>query len=1221
MIKKSILKSFFSNILLKKLGSIFLLTTIFLIGFNANASVSSSTQDVSVSLNFKKAAVKKVLGEIRKQTSFDFLYSKTVFDDSKQIDAEYKKEKLSVVMDDLFGEKYSIVYKKNIVIISKKKEAAKQAEKITVKGTVTDQSGEPLPGVTVVIVGSTNGVITNIDGKYSILVKKGAKLQYSFVGFDSQVKTVVDSKKINVKLKAKVEQLNSVVCTGYKKTTVERATGSVGVVTAKELANKPTPQLEDILQGKIAGVNIRRTSGRPGAASKITIRGENSLTGDTGPLWVVDGVPLQRSIPNVVSNQIKSGDYSSLFNNGVGGINPNDIENVTILKDASAAAIYGSRAAGGVIVITTKKGKVGKISIGYSFSSSLVLKPQRDAGLMNSKQKLDWEKKLWDTYSKPHYVDDDSYLPVIGLVGMVRAGRDDFTKMSSAEREDFINKKYDTNTDWFEELFRNSLTTNQHVSISGGTEKLRVYASLGYSQNTGLVKKTDYDRINLSTNLTAKFNDKFNLNFSISASNQVANGYSASVDPFKYAYFANPYERPYNEDGEYEPDYTYWNFKANNQDPLNTTPTIMARPRNGFNIMREINDTDSKTENTSITTNASLTYHIAKNFHLNTIASYSYTTSNTENFKGKYTYAAFQDRCSFDSDDSDKLYSSFMTSDGRNKSYTLRAQLSYNKTIGENHKFSVIGGSEVRESNATAGFRKKYNYNKRVEIASMPIPDRVIGSDNVTYSSMVSYGNLVDGLFGEGTTQHRFASFYTSMDYDYKNKYIASFTVRADGSDCFGSEEQFNKNWSLGFVWHAAKENFMIPYKHIISSLSLRAATGYTGNVNKTVSPEIILVYDNKYRKTEDDTYLMSRMASAPNKNLRWEKTMDAKLGLSLGLFEGRISMNTEVYYRKSTDLVNSVTVPSVTGYNTQGYNTSEMENKGFEFSLSATPVKTKDFRWSTSMNFGKNISKLVKYNSPYGKSMTSALRIGYPTGSIFTGKPLGINPKTGYYEFKLRPDADISKQGSKSNPENYLFYIGTQTPPIQGGFSNSLSYKNFSLSIYGNYCFGNKMNTKLATPSSVSDIFSGTSVSTTEALNHDIQSYLNDVYHHHHNMNAKYRDVWTPDNPNARYPILIDDVADRSIDKNAELNQVMDSRVVNGAFIEKMWYVRIKSISLSYSVPSKFIKKYNISSMSVNMGISNPFTFTDYSGIDPESAGAVYPITRTVNFGFNLSF
>ena len=272
--------------------------------------------------------------------------------------------------------------------------------------------------------------------------------------------------------------------------------------------------LDILLQGKMAGVDVKAVSGRPGEAAKIRIRGTNTITGDADPLWVVDGVPLQNNLPDLSNRQVKAGDFSTIFSNGISGINPNDIESINVLKDASAAAIYGSRAAGGVIVVTTKRGKQGKLSINYSTNVSVVSSPPHNADLMNSREKLAWEQELWDEFSEPYFKAKKRY-PVIGIVGMIRSGYGKYKGMTKAQQDAEIERLGSHTTDWFQELFRNSVSHSHNLSLSGGSDKSTYYVSLGYSNNVGLVKKTDYSRYNLSSKLDIKANKRVKLGLSM----------------------------------------------------------------------------------------------------------------------------------------------------------------------------------------------------------------------------------------------------------------------------------------------------------------------------------------------------------------------------------------------------------------------------------------------------------------------------------------------------------------------------------------------------------------------------------------------------------------------------------------------------------------------------------------------------------------------------------
>ena len=335
-----------------------------------------------------------------------------------------------------------------------------QAVRITVSGVVTDTEGEPLPGVSVMIPGTMTGVSTGIDGDYSITVDIGSVLRFSSIGFESR-DIKVDKARYDIVLEEEAMMMDQVVVTGYSQVELRKSTGAVGVVSAEELKGSPLKTVDQLLQGKLAGVNVQMTSGRPGASATVRIRGTNTITGNAEPLWVIDGVPMQKNTPQLNMSQIQSGDFDNIFATGIGNINPNDIESITVLKDAAAAAIYGSQAANGVIVVTTKHGSAGKTSVSYMGSVTVQTKPARDANLMNSSEKLAWEQELWDEFSAEGYADrmagnTSARYPVIGIVGQIRSGYGRFAGMSVEEQNAYIEELGSHTTDWFDVLFRNT---------------------------------------------------------------------------------------------------------------------------------------------------------------------------------------------------------------------------------------------------------------------------------------------------------------------------------------------------------------------------------------------------------------------------------------------------------------------------------------------------------------------------------------------------------------------------------------------------------------------------------------------------------------------------------------------------------------------------------------------------------------------------------------------
>lgn len=1086
-----------------------------------------------------------------------------------------------------------------------------------IRGNVKDEEGAPLPGVTVMIKGTTMGVSTDAAGNFVLDMPDGYQvLQFSFIGMETQeVKLGGTDTQVNVVLKMAVGQLDEViVSTGYTQTTQKRTTGSVAVVGREVFENKVPTSIDQLLQGQVAGVSIVAKSGRPGESAKIRIRGTNTLTGDAEPLWVVDGVPLQRNIPSIEKGRIKAGDFNDIFANGIAGINPNDIENITILKDASAAAIYGSRAAGGVIVITTKRGKVGKMAVNYSANFSMVMKPQRDGDLMNSKQKLAWEQELWDEFSADGFT-NGTYYPVVGIVGMLRAnklGRDGkvwtdegFEPMSAAEQDAYIADLSKITTNWFDELFRTAFSMNHYLSLSGGTDVATYYISFGYSKDNGILRKTSYDRYSLSTKVKLNPHERVTVDLGVDFSQQKSDGSSLNVNPFQYAYFANPYEKPYNEDGSYRPDYTYYNLNQIN----GGREAIL--PANGYNIMREINETSSVADDYAANLMLSLNYIISSKFRFSGLLSYSFINNKSDNINGIDTYAAFTDKPSqLDDWNSRRTYGSITQSSTNNTNYSARGQLNYSDIFNSIHRLQVLAGAEVRGSKAKNIYEKRYGYDPVTGNSSTPAPEKT--DDQVDYNKLVDMANLIDGLSGQSIEETRFASFYASVDYSLYDKYIASLSFRTDGSNNFGSDEQFNPTWSLGLAWHVGDEHFMEKFRPVLSRLKLSVAMGYTGNVNKTEKPELIMYYSTSYRKTDLENLRIGEVRKAPNPHLRWEKTRDMKVALDFGLFNNRINGLVEAYYRLSKDLVTSVDVPYVTGFRGQGYNTSQIENKGIEATLQALVFRYRDFKFNASVNVAWNSNILKRYTSPISYSANNF--VGYPLGSIFAGKSMGINPETGLYKYKLRPDADILKPTDLSDVNNYIYYKGTSTAPVTGGFNFSFSWKTLSLSVGGAYSLGGKVVDEITSPVSYNTI-SVTGMSSGER----IPTSENDLYVNHLNVKKGVTNRWTEDNrTGVKYPRIIDTYGERLY-----YDQIYptSSTITRATVLENVSFLRVKNMSLSYSLPSNVVSKMGFSSLSFSFILTNLFTITNYSGLDPETPGATYPLARSCSFGLSLGF
>lgn len=1074
-------------------------------------------------------------------------------------------------------------------------------KKSTVQGIVQDAAGEPLPGVNIREKGGEGIAVSDINGRFRMAVPANTVLVFTYLGYKS-VEQQAKGKDMVVVLTEDHKQLNEVVISsGYFQTDIRKSTGSVGILQSDDLKDAPLANVDMLMQGKLAGVNIQATSGRPGESAKIRIRGTSSITGNNEPLWVVDGVPLQKDLPPMGNTYVRTGDFSTIYANGVAGINPQNIESITVLKDAAAAAIYGSQAQAGVIVITTKKGKAGATRVNYSGSVSIQTSPSRDANLMNSAEKLAYEQSIWDEFSAEGFA-KGTYYPRIGIVGQIRSGYGKFAGMSVDEQDAYIRQLSGTSTDWFEAMFRNTVSTSHNIAVSGGSDKMTFYVSGGLSTNKGIVKKTSSDGYNFSAKINGTPSDRLSYSVSADFSRMESLSPCNAFDIFHYAYFANPYEKPYNANGSYAADETYFSLPT-----INGSVSAILPP-NGFNMMREIDQTTTEATSISTTLRADLTWRITNDFKLYGLASYTHSSDESDNEVGQHTYTAWLDRpFEFGSLTSRRIYGSLTQTSNANSSWMLRAQASYSKDFRRIHHISAVFGTEVRKNYAKTLFSKRYGYDPVTGNHSFPLP--VEGTD-ITASTMESYKNIIDACSGQSRTENAFASFYGALDYVLMNRYIANVTARSDGSNNFGSKEQFNMTWSAGLAWNIDEEKFMKRLQPVVSHATLRLSTGLTGGVNKSVYPVLIMTYLNSFRNSSTQAYRMGSIGNAPNAHLRWERTHDWNASIDLGFLRDRINLNISGYRRRGYDLVTPVLVVSTTGFHRQSYNTSEQVNSGVEFAVNATPVRTKHFTWNVATNISYNQNVLTGYRSPTGSVLGNYYE-GYPLGKIFTGIPTGINPKTGIYNFRPRPDAIFNDLADRRKFSNYFYYIGTSDYPWTGGLSTHLTYKDFSLSINTSFSIGGKVKNLIDPPATYMSL-SGSHTNT-------ILTSRNDLYTAHLNVPKAAAHRWTEDHPvTDGYPRLIDAYGPAL---NLDVDQPSLSAVTDGVFYENASYWKISGITLTYSFPERIYKKMRMTGLGLSFTANNLWIVSGYSGMNPETPGAVYPMSRSFSFGLNLGF
>ena len=1085
------------------------------------------------------------------------------------------------------------------------------AQNFKFSGRVLDTDGSPVIGAGLVCIEkNTAGTTTDMDGNFSMTLPSGAKsVRFSSVGMKELVYQIIPGRTENVRIIMEWDntELDQVVVTGYAQTSVKRITGSVAVLNSEKFEAKAISSVDALMQGEVAGVSIKSLSGQPGTQAKITIRGSNNITGSSAPLWVVDGVPLQSESPALSSEQLATGGFDNIFVNGIGNINPNDIESITILKDAAAAAIYGSRAANGVIVVTTKKGEAGKMRISYNNTFSWSFKPERSLNLMNSSEKLSWEDELWNEFSAAKYAasltDNTVIYPVVGIVGQIRAGLGDFASMKGdkAAQDKYIESLRNVDTNWYNLLFRNSFSQGHHLSLSGGSGKSTYYVALGLNDEDGMLIHNDYRRYNVNAKMTLTPTDWARIDVGMEAARQESKMPYSTVDPFYYAFFSNPYERAYNADGSYAADNTWFTLGY-----YNGRGAEQVMPKNGFNIIRELDSNYSKTANTNGTFRAQTDFRIIEPLHFVGLVSYSYSNNSTDKVIDKYSYSAFRDRLGSDDRSQTNLYGNISQNRTNRNSYVARGHFSFNKTFAETHTVNLLAGAELRGSGSNTIFTKRYNYDPKTGTTSLP---QISGPQDEWLSE-------VEKLNGEYFSKTRYASFYASADYYLGKGIVLNASFRTDGSSNFGSNKQFNPTWSAGAAWHIGEEAWMKKALPALSHATLRAAYGFTGDVNTSTSHLLVIQYlQQQYRYFGDETFNLGTIPSAPNPDLGWEKTQDAKAGLDFGLWKDRLTLNTEYYYRLSTDVVTSSPVQSTTGFTHVYFNAADIMNSGIELTLNGKIIQTKDWGLSAAVNFAYNYNKVLKYNPVSKSGITSKDRYveGYPTGAIFSGKYAGIASDTGLYQFELRPDATISTATDLNKPDNYRYFLGTTIAPYTGGFNLSASWRQLRLSISGVYSFGCKTYENFRYPASYSNAsHSGVSTET-------VQSQFSDLYGNHLNVEKDRTNRWTATHTTGvKYPRIYDYFDGKY---NFASYNPMDSSIIDAVYLKNNSYLRIKSIILTYSLPGAAVKKMRMRGLSFNVSLNNFFTFTKYDGMDPEIPGATYPTTRSVSAGMNIDF
>ncbi len=985
-----------------------------------------------------------------------------------------------------------------------------------VTGIVKDNFGEPLPGVAVSIKGTTRGTATDIDGKYSIDdVASDATLVFSFIGMQTQEIKVVGKTSVDVTMSEDAIGLNEIVAIGYGYQKKKDLTGAVSTVSSDEMVMGGTvSNAAQALQGKTAGVDVRQSSKAPGGTISVRIRGSNSISSTNEPLYVIDGFPTSEGL----------------------NLNPNDIESMQILKDASATAIYGARGANGVVLITTKRGRSGENKISYSGYVG-VQKLMNPFHMLNGKDYMNLANALYKE-----------------IEGQENAENGAYTASQLAS---------DVNTDWVDESTRMGSVQDHNLSFRGGSDKTKVMTSLGLFKQDGVLKNTDFNRVSGRVNVDQTVNDYIKAGATVYAHRQTQNyqNYSGNIVNSNVLLSILQYDPTvpvYNADGSY------------------------ARPPGGRGDNPLANLLERKNDRVNDKFNGTAFVEIEPIKGL--IAKMTVGTELLRVFQGSYlpnsTYQGGIEKgvaSTYDFNSTRQIFESLLT---------------YTTTFNNIHDLNVMGGYTYEKYNGE--FRR--------------MDTKGFSTDLFGYNNMGA-ANTVSNK-ASNKTENILVSFFGRVNYSYDNRYLITATIRRDGSSRFGEKNRWGTFPSASIAWRLSEEEF-IQNMDIFSNLKLRAGYGVTGNERIGDYPSFALMSNNRYtfdgNTNISGTHLNNR--NAENQSLKWESTAQTNLGLDMGFLNNRLTASMDFYYKKTTDLLLKLSLPLYTGFVSGQRNIGSMRNSGFELEIASQNL-VGEFKWDTKLNFAVNRNKIldiggddiyITSSKPMGtvsEESYAILRENDPLGSLFGYKYIGVLQKGETYAPQPNAQAgdpkfeDVNRDGKIDSEDRTI--IGNANPDFTFGLTNNFAYKGFDLNLF----FQGSVGYNLLNMTRMNLEWRRTE----DALNR-----------------------WTPTNTQTDIP------------RNGFYYSKYGG-YINDHFIENASYVRLKTLTLGYTVPFKKV----ISSMRIYAQAENLFTLTDYSGWDPEvdtkateaggkggqraNGGAgldfnSYPAMRTYTFGLNITF
>jgi TonB-linked SusC/RagA family outer membrane protein len=1037
-------------------------------------------------------------------------------------------------------------------------------------GTVVDATGEPLPGASIVLKGTNQGTVANADGNFTISVSKSTDiLVVSMLSFEKKEVQADVSKPMTIVLEEETKFLDEVVVIGYQDVLKRDLTGSVGKANVNDMLKAPVSSFDQALAGRLAGVTVSSGEGMPGGTMNIVIRGNNSITQENSPLFIVDGFPVEDA--SIAAS-----------------INPNDIESINVLKDASATAIYGSRGANGVFIITTKKGIVGKMTVSYDGSTG-VHSVTRQIPMMDAYDFVKLQSQVW------------SLTDMSGEFGYFSD-----TNGKIWTQEDYRNiDQYD----WQDMIFREALQQSHNLSLSGGAQDSRYNASVSYFDQDGVLLASNYNRVQGRLGSVVKRN-KLTAQLTVNYSQGTTTGNSPSSS--QYSGMNNLF-------------YSVWGYRPVTQPNVNlsslydnaTDENVDATNDYRFNPILSLKNEYRKRIDTYSQYNGFAEYEFIKGLKLKVSGGYTVNSTRSETFnnsKTRYGSPA----------SSDKVNATLAINN--RKTWLNENTLAYQTNIQKIHALSAVVGMSMQES--------LYDSNS---MKTIKIPNESLGMAGMAQGEP----NQVTSLVSEWSMM----SYFGRLNYNYKSKYYFTSSFRADGSSKFAKGNHFGYFPSASLAWTFTSEKFMEPVKKILDSGKLRLSWGQSGN-NRVKEYDTYAMLNILQGSTSNDynslssiihgvypyNNMDSRAGAVPyslgNKGLKWETTTQSNIGLDLSILDGKIELIADWYRKTTSDLLLQASLPPSSGYISAMKNIGEVQNQGLEFTLNTVNIQTKDFKWTTNFNISFNKNKVLELaenqltllqNAYFDQNFTAPNYIAkknYPLGMMygylyegtykiedfdFDGSVYRIKPGIPTYtsEANTQPGypryVDVNKDGIIDSNDQTI--IGKGDPIHVGGFTNNFEWKNFDLSVFFQWSYGN-------------DILNANKLFFESGFNKkkDLNQY------------ASYADrfiLGDESTYNSNIPAV----------SASGSNNLFSSRI-----IEDGSYLRLKTLSFGYTFPAKLVKKASLSKARIYCSMQNLFTITNYSGYDPEVSVrnsaltpgldySSYPRSKSFNLGVNLVF